>query len=47
MFVTSTRREVMEVLTGRERRRRWSAEQKLAMVRKSFEPGKQTSMVAR
>ncbi|CAG2379827.1 transposase [Burkholderia sp. MS389] len=27
----------MEVLTGPVRRRRWTAEQKLAMVRESFE----------
>jgi len=37
----------MEVLTGPERRRRWTAEQKLAMVRESLEPGKSVSMVAR
>ncbi|MGA4034867.1 IS3 family transposase [Ralstonia nicotianae] len=37
----------MEVLTGPERRRRWSVEEKLAMVRESFEPGKTVSMVAR
>lgn len=37
----------MEVLTGPERRRRWTAEQTLAMVRESFEPGKSVSMVAR
>ncbi|SOT42221.1 IS2 insertion element repressor InsA; KpLE2 phage-like element [Burkholderia cenocepacia] len=37
----------MEVLTGPERRRRWTAEQKLAMVRESFEQGKSVSMVAR
>jgi len=37
----------MEVLTGPERRRRWTAEQKLAMVRESFEPGKSVSLVAR
>ncbi len=47
MFLTNTRQEVMEVLTGPERRRRWTAEQKLAMVRESFEPGKSVSMVAR
>lgn len=33
----------MEVLTGPERRRRWTAEQKLAMVRESLEPGKSVS----
>ncbi len=37
----------MEVLTGPERRRRWSAEEKAAMVRESLEPGKTVSMVAR
>ncbi|WP_086004916.1 IS3 family transposase [Ralstonia solanacearum] len=37
----------MEVLTGPERRRRWSVDEKLAMVRESFEPGKTVSMVAR
>ncbi|NIF51262.1 IS3 family transposase [Burkholderia sp. Ax-1724] len=37
----------MEVLTGPERQRRWSADEKLAMVRESFEPGKSVSMVAR
>ncbi len=47
MFLTNNKQEVMEVLTGPERRRRWSAEEKLAMVRESFEPGKSVSMVAR
>nr|CCA83336.1 transposase [blood disease bacterium R229] len=47
MFMTSSNQEVMEVLTGPERRRRWSVEEKLAMVRESFEPGKTVSMVAR
>ena len=47
MFLTNNKQEVMEVLTGPERRRRWSAEEKLAMVRESFEPGKTVSMVAR
>ncbi|KHK60930.1 transposase [Burkholderia sp. A9] len=37
----------MDVLTGPERRRRWTAEQKMAMVRESFEPGKTVSLVAR
>ncbi|CBJ43737.1 transposase; IS2 insertion element repressor [Ralstonia solanacearum CFBP2957] len=45
--MTSSKQEVMEVLTGPERRRRWSVEEKLAMVRESFEPGKTVSMVAR
>lgn len=47
MFTTNNKQEVMEVLTGPERRRRWSAEEKLTMVRESFEPGKTVSMVAR
>lgn len=47
MFLTNTKQEVMEVLTGSERLRRWSAEEKLAMVRESCEPGKSVSMVAR
>ncbi|VVE10901.1 transposase [Pandoraea horticolens] len=37
----------MDVLTGPERRRRWTAEQKMAMVRESLEPGKTVSLVAR
>lgn len=45
--MASGKQEVMEVLTGPERRRRWSVEEKLAMVRESFEPGKTVSMVAR
>ena len=32
---------------GQERRRRWSPEQKLAMVRESLEPGQSVSVVAR
>ena len=45
--MTSSKQEVMEVLTGPERRRRWSVEEKLAMVGESFAPGKTVSMVAR
>lgn len=47
MFMTNTKKEVMEVLTGPERRRRWSTDEKLAMVGESLEPGKTVSMVAR
>lgn len=47
MYMTNNKNEVMEVLTGPERRRRWSADEKLAMVRETFEPGKTVSMVAR
>ncbi|MNN51339.1 IS2 repressor TnpA [compost metagenome] len=45
--MTKTKQELVEVLTGPERRRRWSPEEKLAMVRESCEPGKTVSMVAR
>lgn len=45
--MTNNKNEVMEVLTGPERRRRWSVDEKLAMVRETFEPGKTVSMVAR
>ncbi len=37
----------MEVLAGLDRQRRWTAEQKLAMVRERFESGKSVSTVAR
>jgi transposase len=47
VFLTNNKQEVMEVLSGPERRRRWSADEKLATVRESFEPGKTVSMVAR
>ena len=45
--MTKTNQELVEVLTGPERRRRWSPDEKLAMVRESCEPGKTVSMVAR
>ncbi len=37
----------VEVITGRERRRRWSAEQKRAIVAESMAPGAVVSEVAR
>ena len=37
----------VEVLAGRERRRRWSAEQKRAIVAAAFEPGAVVRDVAR
>jgi transposase len=37
----------VEVLTGIERRRRWSAEQKKAMVLETEQPGMNVSVVAR
>jgi len=36
----------IEVVTGVQRRRRWIAEQKLELVRQTFEPGMTVSMVA-
>ncbi|MGF6444677.1 transposase [Paraburkholderia youngii] len=36
----------MEALTGLKRRRRWLVEEKIAMVRETFEPDKTVSMVA-
>lgn len=37
----------IEVITGVQRRRRWTPEQKLELVKKTFEPGMTVSMVAR
>jgi|SRR5579875_139721 transposase len=37
----------VEIITGRERRRRYSAEQKLAMVEETMQPGMTVSAVAR
>jgi transposase len=37
---------VVEVITGRERRRRWSVEQKLQVVGETREPGARVSQVA-
>ncbi len=36
----------IEVITGRERRRRWSAEDKLRMVAATHEPGASVQQVA-
>lgn len=45
--MTNTKNEIVDVLTGPERRRRWSLSEKQAMVQESYEPGKTVSMVAR
>ncbi|KXU87515.1 transposase [Paraburkholderia monticola] len=37
----------MDALTGTRRRRRWSAQQRLAIVRESFAPGQSVATVAR
>jgi transposase len=36
-----------EILVGRERRRRWSADEKLDIVREAFAPGARVALVAR
>ncbi|MEB0047542.1 MULTISPECIES: IS3 family transposase [unclassified Pseudomonas] len=46
MFMTNSNDKSGELL-GQELRRRWSPEQKLAMVRESLEPGQSVSVVAR
>jgi transposase len=50
MFTTmssSTNTDRVEVITGVQRRRRWSPDEKLALVQQTFEPGKSVSLVAR
>ena len=37
----------VELLTGDVRRRRWTTEQKLAIIEQSFEPGETVSSAAR
>jgi transposase len=37
---------VIEVITGRERRRRWSIEEKLRIVGETFEPGASIGQIA-
>lgn len=46
MFMTTNKDRHIEIL-GQERRRRWSVEEKLTMVRESLEPGHSVSVVAR
>ncbi|MCU7645756.1 MULTISPECIES: transposase [Pseudomonas] len=41
--MTTSKDKIIEVL-GQERRRRWSVEEKLAMVRESLEPGQSVSV---
>jgi transposase len=41
------RKSEVEVITGVQRRRRWTPEQKLEWVRKTMEPGMSVSLVAR
>lgn len=41
------RTETIEVITTDQRRRRWSIEEKSALVRRTYEPGMSVSLVAR
>lgn len=43
----SRRNQEIEVITGVQRRRRWTPEQKAEWVRKTMEPGMSVSLVAR
>lgn len=47
MFKPMSKIERVDVLTHSEQRRRFSVEQKLAIVRETFEPGRSVSTVAR
>jgi transposase len=47
MPMPSGRRQEVEVITGVQRRRRWTPEQKLEWVRRTMEPGMSVSLVAR
>jgi len=47
MTMSNTDRSTVEVITGIERRRRWTREEKLALIHQSMEPGQSVSLVAR
>ena len=47
MPMSSGSHSKIEVITGVQRRRRWTPEQKLARVRQTTEPGMSVSLVAR
>lgn len=47
MPMTSTRPDRVEVVTSVQRRRRWTPEQKLAIVKQTNEPRSSVSLVAR
>lgn len=40
-------RQRVEVMTSEQRRRRWTAHQKMAMIEETYEPGESVSTVAR
>jgi len=43
----SDNREAVEVISGVQRRRRWTPYEKLELVKQTYEPGKSVSLVAR
>jgi transposase len=48
MHMTNKNKHVVEVVTvSEERRRRWNASEKAALVRETYEPGMSVSLVAR
>lgn len=48
MHMTNKNKQVVEVVTvSDERRRRWNASEKAALVRETYEPGMSVSLVAR
>ena len=47
MAMSSARPDRVEVVTSAQRRRRWTPEQKLAIVKQTNEPGSSVSLVAR
>jgi transposase len=47
MTMSSARPDRVEVVTSVQRRRRWTPEQKLAIVKQTNEPGSSVSLVAR
>jgi transposase len=45
--MTNTKREQIEVVTSKERRRRWAPAEKKLIVQETYEPGVTVSLVAR
>ena len=45
--MTRNKQTIELVTVNQERRRRWSAEEKAALVRETYEPGMNVSLVAR
>ena len=45
--MTNTKREQIEVVTSKERRRRWAPSEKKLIVQETYEPGVTVSLVAR